>query len=115
MALRTDVFDLTNDLTVLASVPSGQSWRVNFLSVANTGDTFQGCYLQIYDDSAREGLVGAEMPERVILPESPILGRSMIQPLEGELILNSEDRLEARGPLEGDVNLTITIVIDDGT
>ena len=106
MALASRGYTLGNTTTSVATVPSGQTWRVSFLMVNNTGSAAQELLLQLVDASTTE--------TRVIVPSVLVQPKLMLYPLSGDLVLNAGDQLQARGPTSGSVTLTLVITTDDG-
>ena len=112
MALHTQGTVLTNaDQSLLPSttgtVPSGQTWRVKFLSIANIGNVEQEVWLTVVDSSASNAA-------RSILSGLPLVSKFKLEPLEGELALQAGDSLRARGATTGAVSLHVVITVDDG-
>ena len=93
-----------------ATVPTGQTWRVNGLTVTNTGAAEQDLFLQVVNSSEPVG-----QQARVLAPGLPILPGNKWEPLEGELVLNAGDQLQARGPTSGSVTLTAYTLVEAGT
>lgn len=106
MAFATRGYNLGNAVASVATVPSGQTWRVAFLTVNNTGTEAQELLIQLVDASTTE--------TRVVVPSVSVQPKMILYPLSGDLVLNAGDQLQARGPTTGTVNLTLIIVTDDG-
>ena len=105
MAEQTSGGTLANTVASIATVPSGQTWRVASLTVNNTGDTAQELHVQLVDASASATLT--------VVPGYEVLPKLIFEPLPVDLVLNSGDQLQARGPTSGSVTLSYVITIDD--
>ena len=99
---------LGNAYATVLNVTAGQTWRIQYSAVANTGSAAQDLFVQLVDSDAGT--------TRLIIPGTPIPGKLTIQPLfEGDLVLTGGDQLQARGPTTGTVNLNMFLTYDNGT
>ena len=98
---------LTNTYATVLTVAAGQTWRIQFSAVSNSGTSAQDLFVQIVDSSSST--------TRLLVPGTPIPAKFKIDPLfEGDLVLNPGDQIQARGPTTGAVTLHMFLTYNDG-
>ena len=103
---------LTNTWTTIlpqASVPAGETWRINGLNACNTTTTIQELFLRVvnFSEPSADRM-------RTLANGDPIPAGLKMEPLEGELVLNPSDQLQARTAATGTPGITTVAVVETG-
>lgn len=104
MTLKNDRLDLTNSWVTVYTVPSAKTARVIHCQVCGKRDPSAPLSLRWRDSSASNATVD-------LVEEMPIPDHAAVAPIDGELVLETGDSLQAKS--DGSNRLTLSLSVDE--